>query len=89
MVEGRRATAEQAAADHARYAKLSDAAVSQQKVEAAKAADLSAQAAYEQAVADRDLAKLNLDRSRCAPRSAAGSPIWSCVRAPTSPPAGA
>ncbi|MCJ2051280.1 HlyD family secretion protein [Methylobacterium sp. J-070] len=63
MVEGRRATAEQAAADHARYAKLSDAAVSQQKVEAAKAADLSAQAAYEQAVADRDLAKLNLDRS--------------------------
>ncbi len=46
MVEGRRATAEQAAADYARYAKLSDAAVSQQKVEAARAADLYAQAAY-------------------------------------------
>jgi RND family efflux transporter MFP subunit len=60
-VEGRRATAEQTAADYARYSKLSDAAVSQQKVEAAKAADLSAEAAYEQALADRDLAKLNLD----------------------------
>ncbi len=62
-VEGRKATAEQTAADYARYSKLSDAAVSQQKVEAAKAADLSAEAAYEQALADRDLAKLNLDRS--------------------------
>lgn len=63
MVEGRKATAEQTAADYARYSKLSDAAVSQQKVEATKAADLSAQAAYEQALADRDLAKLNLERS--------------------------
>ncbi|SDO30576.1 RND family efflux transporter, MFP subunit [Methylobacterium phyllostachyos] len=63
VVEGRKATAEQTAADYARYSKLSDAAVSQQKVEAAKAADLAAQAAYEQAKADRDLAKLNLERS--------------------------
>lgn len=63
VVEGRRATAEQNAADYARYAKLSDAAVSQQKVETAKAADLATQAAYEQALADRDLAKLNLARS--------------------------
>ncbi|MCJ2087704.1 HlyD family secretion protein [Methylobacterium sp. E-005] len=63
MVEGRKATAEQNAADFARYSKLSDAAVSQQKVEAAKAADLAAQAAYEQAKADRDLARLNLERS--------------------------
>lgn len=63
MVEGRKAMAEQTAADYARYSKLSDAAVSQQKVEAAKAADLSAQASYEQAKADRDLAKLNLERS--------------------------
>jgi len=63
MVEGRKATAEQNAADFARYSKLSDAAVSQQKVEAAKAADLAAQATYEQAKADRDLAKLNLERS--------------------------
>lgn len=63
MVEGKKASAEQAAADHARYAKLSDAAVSQQRVEAARATDLEARAAYDQAVADRDLAGLNLARS--------------------------
>ena len=63
VVEGKKATAEQAAADYQRYSKLSDAAVSQQKVELAKATDLAAKAAYEQAVADRDLAKLNLERS--------------------------
>ncbi len=63
VVEGKRASAEQAAADYARYSKLSDAAVSQQKVEAARAANLEAKAAYDQASADRDLAKLNLARS--------------------------
>jgi multidrug resistance efflux pump len=63
IVEGKKATAEQAAADYARYSKLSDAAVSQQKVEAARATDLASKAAYDQAVADRHLAKLNLDRS--------------------------
>ena len=63
VVEGRKANAEQAAADYQRYSKLSDAAVSQQKVELARAANLAAQAAYDQAVADRDLAKLNLARS--------------------------
>ena len=63
VVEGKRASAEQAAADYQRYIKLSDAAVSQQKVELARATDLSAKAAYDQAVVDRDLAKLNLARS--------------------------
>jgi len=63
MVEGKKASAEQAAADYIRYTKLSDAAVSQQKVELARATDLSAKAAYDQAVADRDVARLNLDRS--------------------------
>lgn len=63
VVEGKRASAEQAAADYVRYTKLSDAAVSQQKVEAARAANLEAKAAYDQATADRDLAKLNLARS--------------------------
>ena len=63
IVEGKKATAEQAAADYQRYIKLSDAAVSQQKVELARATDLAAKAAYDQAVADRDLAKLNLQRS--------------------------
>ncbi|MGH1569466.1 efflux RND transporter periplasmic adaptor subunit [Methylobacterium sp. P31] len=63
MVEGKQASAEQAAADYVRYSKLSDAAVSQQKVELARATDLAAKAAYDQAVADRDIAKLNLARS--------------------------
>ena len=63
IVEGKKATAEQAAADYQRYSRLSDAAVSQQKVELARATDLAAKAAYDQAVADRDLARLNLERS--------------------------
>ncbi|MCJ2026407.1 HlyD family secretion protein [Methylobacterium sp. J-067] len=63
MVEGKRASAEQAAADDRRYSRLSDAAVSQQKVELARATALAAKAAYDQAVADRDVAKLNLARS--------------------------
>ncbi|SFL33624.1 efflux RND transporter periplasmic adaptor subunit [Methylobacterium pseudosasicola] len=63
VVDGKKASAEQAAADYLRYARLSDAAVSQQKVELARATDLSAKAAYDQALADRDVAKLNLDRS--------------------------
>ncbi|WP_267422478.1 HlyD family secretion protein [Methylobacterium sp. GC_Met_2] len=63
MVEGKQATAERAAADYVRYQKLSDAAASQQRVEAARATDLEAKAAYGQALADRDLAKLNLERS--------------------------
>ncbi|MEE7459515.1 efflux transporter periplasmic adaptor subunit [Methylorubrum populi] len=63
MLEGKRASAEQASADYARYSKLSDAAVSQQRVEAARATDLEAKAAYDQAAADRDLARLNLERS--------------------------
>ncbi|MGE7417347.1 efflux RND transporter periplasmic adaptor subunit [Methylobacterium tarhaniae] len=63
VVEGKQATMEQAAADYARYTKLSDAAVSQQRVEAARATNLEARAAYGQALADRDLARLNLERS--------------------------
>ncbi|GEP12384.1 efflux RND transporter periplasmic adaptor subunit [Methylobacterium gnaphalii] len=63
IVEGKKASADQAAADYGRYSKLSDAAVSQQKLEAARATDLEAKAAYDQALADRDLAKLNLERS--------------------------
>lgn len=63
MVEGKKASAEQAAGDYVRYSKLSDAAVSQQKVELARATDLEAKATYDQAMADRDLAKLNLERS--------------------------
>jgi multidrug resistance efflux pump len=63
VVAGRKATLVQAEADLARYRQLSDNVVSQQKLEATLAAEQSARAAYDQAVADRDLAKLNLDRS--------------------------
>jgi RND family efflux transporter MFP subunit len=63
QVAGKRATSEQAAADDARYRQLSDNAVSQQKLEQAHAAAQLAKAAYDGAVADRDLAKLNLARS--------------------------
>jgi RND family efflux transporter MFP subunit len=62
-VAGMQAVAEQKAADYQRYAHLTEAAVSQQKVEEARAADLQAQADVKRAIADRDLAKLNLERS--------------------------
>jgi RND family efflux transporter MFP subunit len=62
-VEGMQAVAEQKAADYQRYSHLTEAAVSQQKVEEARAADRQAQADLLRAIADRDLAKLNLDRS--------------------------
>ncbi|KMO12105.1 efflux RND transporter periplasmic adaptor subunit [Methylobacterium indicum] len=63
VVAGRKATLVQAEADLARYRQLSDNVVSQQKLEAALATEQSARAAHDQAVADRDLAKLNLARS--------------------------
>jgi len=62
-VDGMQAVAEQKAADYQRYSHLSETAVSQQKVEEARAADLQAKADVLRAIADRDLAKLNLERS--------------------------
>jgi multidrug resistance efflux pump len=58
-----KAAADQSEKDYERYKKLSDAAVSQQRFELAQATAQEAKAAYDQAVADRDLAKLNLERS--------------------------
>ena len=66
VVAGKEASAWQAGADYQRYSelsKLSDAAVSQQKVELARATAQEAKATYDKAVADRDVAKLNLARS--------------------------
>ncbi len=63
VVAGRKASLVQAEADLARYRQLSDNVVSQQKLEAALATEQSARAAHDQAVADRDLARLNLARS--------------------------
>ncbi len=63
IVDGKKAAAEQASADYERYAHLSEVAASQQKVEAARSAQLQAAAELRRAAADRDLAKLNLERS--------------------------
>jgi multidrug resistance efflux pump len=63
VVAGKAAAAEQSEKDYERYKQLSDAAVSKQRFELAEATAREAKAAYDQAVADRDLAKLNLERS--------------------------
>ena len=64
VVAGRHAALDEAASDLKRYRGLTpDAVVSQQKLEQVETAQLQAQAAYDQAVADRAVAQLNLDRS--------------------------
>ncbi|MBR1217886.1 HlyD family secretion protein [Bradyrhizobium sp. U87765 SZCCT0131] len=63
VVASRQAALDKAASDHARYEKLSDGVISQQQHEAVHAANLQARAAYDQASADLDVARLNLIRS--------------------------
>jgi RND family efflux transporter MFP subunit len=63
VVAGRHALLDQAASDLRRYRALTTDAVSQQKQEQVLATQLQAKAAYDQAVADRAVAQLNLDRS--------------------------
>ena len=64
VLEGRRAVLDQANADLKRYSALTpDAVVTRQKLDQVVATQGSAQAAYDQAVADLGLAKLNLERS--------------------------
>lgn len=63
VVAGRRATLDQAELDLKRYRGLTHDEVSQQKQEQVLATQLQAKAAYDQAVADRAVAQLNLDRS--------------------------
>jgi multidrug resistance efflux pump len=63
MVANREAAAERAANDRTRYEKLSDGVVSQQQRETIRAADLQARAAYDQAITDLDVARLNQVRS--------------------------
>jgi multidrug resistance efflux pump len=62
-VAGRKAALDLANADLTRYKALSDNVVSREKLEQVAATQQQAQAAYDQARADRDLAKLNLARS--------------------------
>jgi len=63
MVEGKKAAVAQLDADARRYASLSAVAASEQKKEESLSAALQARAELERAIADRDLAKLNLERS--------------------------
>jgi multidrug resistance efflux pump len=64
VLEGRRAMLDQADADLKRYRALTlDAVVTRQKLDQVVATQGSAKAAYDQAIADRDLARLNLERS--------------------------
>jgi multidrug resistance efflux pump len=60
---GRKAALDEANADLNRYNQLSENVVSKQKVEQTVATQQQADAAYNAALADRDLAKLNLARS--------------------------
>jgi len=63
VVASREAALERASNDRTRYEKLSDGVVSQQQREAVRAADLQAKATYNQALADLEVAHLNLIRS--------------------------
>jgi multidrug resistance efflux pump len=64
VLEGRQALLEEANADLKRYSALTpDTTVSRQKLDQVIASQGSAKATYDQAVADRALAKLNLERS--------------------------
>jgi multidrug resistance efflux pump len=60
---GRKATLDQATSDLERYRQLSENVVSKQKLEQAVAAEQLADAGYQAALADRDVARLNLARS--------------------------
>ena len=64
MVANRQAAVQLAEGDLNRYDALTAGAISKQEVQQAQTANESATASYQQAIADRDLAKLNLDRTQ-------------------------
>jgi RND family efflux transporter MFP subunit len=66
VVASREATLRQAARDFERYSALTTTEISRQQVEQSQATEQTAAAGFQQAIADRDLAQLNLDRSRVA-----------------------
>ncbi len=63
VVAGRKAALDIASADFGRYKQLSDNVVSREKLEQSAATQQQADAAYQQSIADRNIAKLNLARS--------------------------
>ncbi|HEY0523420.1 MAG TPA: HlyD family secretion protein [Stellaceae bacterium] len=66
IVAARRATLDEALREMNRYRNLNSLAVSQEKQQQTEAAAKEAEAAYRQAVADRAVAQLNLDRTAVA-----------------------
>jgi multidrug resistance efflux pump len=62
-VAGQKASLEQAQRDSVRYQQLGKDVASEQKIEQAEAAQSVADAGYQQALASRDVAKLNLQRT--------------------------
>jgi RND family efflux transporter MFP subunit len=63
-LDGKRASLDEANSDLKRYSALTpDVVVSKQRMDQVVAAQGTGKAAYDQAVADRDLARLNLERS--------------------------
>ncbi|MBY0558458.1 HlyD family secretion protein [Hyphomicrobium sp.] len=72
-VEGEKATLDAAQKDLVRYHNMSNIAVSQQKVEQVTAIEAKAEADLHRAEADRDVAKLNLERSEV--RASVNGPI--------------
>ncbi|CAA2142270.1 HlyD family secretion protein [Hyphomicrobium sp. ghe19] len=72
-VEGQKATLDAAQKDLVRYHNMSNIAVSQQKVEQVTAIEAKAEADLHRAEADRDVAKLNLERSEV--RASVNGPI--------------
>ena len=64
VVASRLSTLQQAVRDFNRYNSLTSTEVSRQQVEQTQAAEEGAAANYQQAIADRDLAKLNLARTQ-------------------------
>jgi RND family efflux transporter MFP subunit len=64
VVASRLATLEQAVRDLNRYKALTTSEISRQQLEQAQATEEGAAATYQQAIADRDVAKLNLDRTQ-------------------------
>lgn len=72
-VEGQKATLDAAQKDLVRYHNMSNIAVSQQKVEQVTATEAKAEADLHRAEADRDVAKLDLERSEV--RASVNGPI--------------
>jgi multidrug resistance efflux pump len=72
-LEGRRAALDMAKKDLVRYRAMSKISVTEQKLEQVESTYVQAEAALHQAEADRDLAKLNLERSEV--RASVNGPI--------------